>query len=127
VDISNAARIRVLVIEDNDVVRRALRGLIAHDEALEVVGEAASGNSALESIRTLQPDLLCLDIMLPGVDGLTILRQVRQDFPAMRVVLITGQATAAVVAQARELGARGFVVKPFNGDKILKTIHAALA
>ncbi len=117
---------RVLVVDDNEVVRRALKGVISHDEALLVIGEASNGTSALESIKTLQPDLVCLDIMLPGVDGLTILRQVRKEYPAMRVVLITGQATADVVAQARELGAHGFVVKPFNAAKVLKTIHAAL-
>jgi len=124
---SNGSCARILVVDDNEVVRRALRGLIAHDDSLLVVGEAASGHSALESIKTLQPDLVCLDIMLPGVDGLAVLRQVRQDHPAMRVVLITGQATAEIVAQARELGANGFVVKPFNGAKVLKTIHNALA
>ena len=118
---------RVFVVDDNEVVRRALKGVISHDEALLVVGEASNGTSALESIKALEPDLVCLDIMLPGVDGLTILRQVRQEYPAMRVVLITGQATADVVAQARELGAHGFVVKPFNAAKVLKTIHAALA
>ena len=117
---------RVLVVEDNEVVRRALKGVIAHDEALLVVGEASNGTSALEIIKTLEPDLVCLDIMLPGVDGLAVLRQVRQEYPAMRVVLITGQATPEVVAQARELGANGFVVKPFNAAKVLKTIHAAL-
>jgi two-component system chemotaxis response regulator CheY len=118
---------RIVVVDDNDVVRRALRGLIAHDESLLVIGEAASGHSALESIRTLQPDLVCLDIMLPGVDGLSILRQLRGEHSAMRVVLITGQATPEVVTQARELGANGFVVKPFNAAKVLKVIHAALS
>ena len=124
---STASRARILVVDDNDVVRRALRGLIAHDETLLVVGEAASGRLALEGIKTLEPDLICLDVMMPGVDGLTNLRQVRQEHPAMRVVLITGQATGEVVNEARELGAHGFVVKPFNGAKVLKTIHAALA
>ena len=117
---------RILVVDDNEVVRRALRGVIGHDEKLLVVGEASSGTSALESIKALEADLVCLDIVLPGVDGLTILRQVRQEYPSMRVVLITGQATAEVVAQARELAAHGFVVKPFNAAKVLKTIHAAL-
>ena len=123
---STASCARILLVDDNEVVRRALRGLIAHDETLLVVGEAASGRSALDSINALRPDLVCLDIMLPGIDGISVLRQVRQEHPAMRVVLVTCQATAEVVAQARELGANGFVVKPFNGAKVLKTIHAAL-
>jgi two-component system chemotaxis response regulator CheY len=123
----NSACARVLVVDDNEVVRRALKGVIGHDEALLVVGEASSGTSAVESIKAIQPDVVCLDIMMPGVHGLTILRQVREEYPEMRVVLITGQATAEIVAQARELGAHGFVVKPFNAAKVLKTIHAALA
>jgi two-component system chemotaxis response regulator CheY len=116
----------ILIVDDNDVIRRALRGLIRHDESLTVVGEAASGESALESIKAAAPDLVCLDVVMPGVDGLTVLRTIREEHPSVRVVIITGQATSEVVAQARELGARGFVVKPFNAAKVLATIHAAL-
>jgi two-component system, chemotaxis family, chemotaxis protein CheY len=117
---------RILIADDNDVVRRALRGLIRHDENLAVVAEASSGHSALEAIRTLQPDLVCLDVLMPGLDGISILRTVREEHPAIRVVLVTGQATAEVVTQARQLGAHGFVVKPFNAAKVLGAIRAAL-
>jgi two-component system, chemotaxis family, chemotaxis protein CheY len=117
---------RILIADDNDVVRRALRGLIRHDESLAVVGEASNGQSALEAIKTLQPDLVCLDVLMPGLDGLSILRTIREEHPAIRVVLVTGQATSDVVSQARELGANGFVVKPFNAAKVLAAIRTAL-
>jgi two-component system chemotaxis response regulator CheY len=117
---------RILIADDNDVVRRALRGLIRHDENLAVVAEASSGHSALEAIRTLQPDLVCLDVLMPGLDGISILRTIREEHPAIRVVLVTGQSTAEVVTQARQLGAHGFVVKPFNAAKVLGAIRAAL-
>ena len=122
----NKATASILIVDDNEVIRRALGGLIRHDESLAVVGEAASGETALESIRTLQPMLVCLDVLLPGIDGLAVLRAIREEHPAVRVVMITGQATSEVVTQARELGAHGFVVKPFNGAKVLATIQRVL-
>ena len=117
---------RILIADDNDVVRGALRGLIRHDESLAVVGEASNGQSALEAVKALQPDLVCLDVLMPGLDGLSILRTIREEHPAIRVVLVTGQATSEVVSQARELGTNGFVVKPFNAAKVLAAIRTAL-
>jgi two-component system chemotaxis response regulator CheY len=117
---------RVLIVDDNDVIRRALRGLIRQDESLIVLGEAASGETALQSIKADTPDLVCLDVVMPGMDGLTVLKTIREEHPDVKVVMITGQATSETVAQARELGANGFVVKPFNAAKVLATIRAAL-
>jgi two-component system chemotaxis response regulator CheY len=118
---------RILIVDDNDVIRRALRGLMRHDESLTVLGEAACGEMALQSIKAEEPDLVCLDVLMPGMDGLAVLKAIREEHPRVRVIIITGQATSEVVAQARELGAKGFVVKPFNAAKVLATIHAALA
>ena len=117
---------RVLIVDDNDVIRRALRGLMRQDESLTVPGEAACGEMALQSIKAEEPDLVCLDVVMPGMDGLAVLKTIREEHPRVRVVIITGQATSEIVAQARELGARSFVVKPFNAAKVLATIHAAL-
>ena len=117
---------RVLIVDDNDVIRRALGGLIRQEESLTVCGEAASGESALQSIRAEKPDVVCLDVLMPGIDGLAVLKTIRDEHPDVRVVIITGQATSETVSQARELGARGFVVKPFNAVKVLAAIQAAL-
>ena len=118
--------LRILVVDDNAVVRRALKGVIHQDKRFVVVGEAWNGETALEAIKTLNPHLVCLDVVMPGVDGLTVLRTIKQEHPAIRVVMITGQATPDVVNEALALGAKGFVVKPFNATKVLATIYGAL-
>jgi DNA-binding NarL/FixJ family response regulator len=120
-------RARVFIVDDNDVVRRVLSGIIRQDENLLFAGEAASGEVALEVVRRKSPDVICLDMMLPGMDGLTVLEKLREVAPHARVVMITGYPTADLVDKARGLGAAGFVVKPFSAGKVLSTLHAALA
>lgn len=119
-------RSKVFVVDDNDVVRRVLSGIVRQDETLQFVGEAANGEAALAGIRAKLPDVICLDMMMPGIDGLGVLKQLREVAPRVRVVMITGYPTADLVGNARELGAVGFVVKPFNAAKVLSALHAAL-
>jgi DNA-binding NarL/FixJ family response regulator len=119
-------KLRVLVVEDNAVVRLALTGLLRQDENILVVGEAASGEAGLEAVKTLNPHVVCLDVLLPGIGGLEVLRTIRQEHPGVRVVIITGEATSEVLKEAQSLGAHGFVVKPFNGAKVLRAIYGAL-
>jgi two-component system chemotaxis response regulator CheY len=119
-------RSTVLVVDDNHVVRRVLRGIISQDESLQYIGEATNGEAGLEAVRLNAPDVLCLDVMLPGIDGLAVLEQVRQKAPHTKVVLITGYPTSELVVKARELGAAGFVVKPFNAARVLSCIELAL-
>jgi DNA-binding NtrC family response regulator len=82
---------------------------------------------ALDAIKALQPDLVCLDVLMPGLDGLGTLKRMREEHPAVRAVVITGAATSDVVKEALALGAKGLVVKPFNAQKVLSVIHSALA
>ncbi len=121
-----AAPARIVIVDDNNVIREVLRGLIRHDPRLSVVGEAGTGEAALDLIVQAKPNLVCLDILMPGMDGLTVLRTIREAHPDVRVILITGQATSDVVKEALSLGANGFVVKPFSADKVLGAIHRAL-
>jgi two-component system chemotaxis response regulator CheY len=117
----------IVVAEDNPVVREVLRGVIRQDKSLAIVGEAANGQAALDLVESLDPDVVCLDILMPGMDGLTVLRAIREKHPATRVIVVTGQSTSEVVGEALKLGAAGFVVKPFNAEKLLRAIHNALA
>jgi two-component system chemotaxis response regulator CheY len=107
-------------------VREVLRGIIRHDGRLSVVGEAANGQAALDLCASLKPDLVCLDVLMPGADGLSVLRSLREHYPDTKVILVTGQSTSAVVQEALKLGASGFVVKPFNADKLLRAVYNAL-
>jgi two-component system chemotaxis response regulator CheY len=118
---------RIVVAEDNPVVREVLRGVIRQDKSLAIVGEAAHGQGALDLVDSLAPDLVCLDILMPGMDGISVLRTMREKHPATRVIVVTGQSTSEVVTEALKLGAAGFVVKPFNAEKLLRAIHNALA
>ena len=117
----------IVIAEDNAVVREVLRGIIRQDKTLKIVGEAANGQSALDLVHSHKPDLVCLDIMMPGLDGISVLRKLKEEHTDTRVILVTGQSTSDVVSQALKLGAHGFVVKPFNADKLLRAIHHALA
>lgn len=123
----NARKSRIVVIDDNPVIRDLLRGIMRHDLALSVVGEASNGDTAIDVVEKLRPDLVCLDVMLPGLDGIAVLRALRAVHPEIRVVLVTGRATSSVVSEALSLGAAGFVVKPFNAARLLATVHAALS
>jgi|RhiMethySRZTD1v2_1073278.scaffolds.fasta_scaffold118401_1 two-component system chemotaxis response regulator CheY len=118
---------RIVVVDDNPVIRDLLRGILRHDDSFVVVGEATSGDTAIDVVEKLRPDLICLDVMLPGLDGIAVLRALRAVHPEMRVVLVTGRATSSVVSEALELGAAGFVVKPFNAARLLSTVRTALA
>src|SRR3954453_7844227 len=117
----------IAVAEDNPVVREVLRGIIRQDETLTLVGEAANGQAALDLVELRKPDVICLDVQMPGMDGIAVLRKIKEDHPDTRVIIVTGHATSGVVKDALSLGAHGFVVKPFNADKLLRTIHTALA
>jgi two-component system chemotaxis response regulator CheY len=119
---------RILIVDDNRVVRDLLRGIMRDDPELEVVGEASTGENAIDLAEKLHPDLICLDVVLAGnLDGIAILRALRAAHPQIRVVLVTGQATSSVVAEALGLGAAGFVVKPFNAARLVSAVHTALA
>ena len=120
------ARFGILVVDDNELTRRALKGILLRDDRFTVLGEASNGASALESINALQPHLVCLDVLMPRLDGLGVLRKLREKQLPTAVVIITGESTSEVVKEAREMGANGFVVKPFNAAIVLNTIHTVL-
>jgi len=117
---------KILIVDDNRIIREVLRGLIRHDETLIVVGAAANGEAALEMIGTLKPDLVCCDILMPGMDGIAVLRAIHAVYAGTRVILVSGESRPDIVSQALKAGASGFVVKPFNAEKVLRAIHSAL-
>jgi two-component system chemotaxis response regulator CheY len=117
---------RAIVVDDNAVVRELVRAIL-RSRNHEVVGEAAGGGTVLKLCADLRPDIVLLDINLNGSNGLEVLAELRTQHPNLPVVMISGEATSSTVAKARAMGAHGFVVKPFNADRMLKAIDRAMA
>lgn len=115
---------RVLIVDDNDVMRTLLRAILRSDNNFEVVGEARNGSIAVELAERLKPDIVCLDVVMPEMDGLEALREIKSTRAETQVVMITGSPSANNVQEAMTLGANGFIVKPFNAAKILDTLAA---
>lgn len=114
----------VLIVDDNDMMRTLLRAILRSDNQFEVVGEARNGIAAIEMNQRYKPDIICLDVVMPEMDGLEALREIKKERPETRVVIITGTPSAGNVQEAMNLGANGFIIKPFNAAKILDTLSA---
>lgn len=119
------ADVRVIVVDDNDTTRAMLRAIM-RSEGIEVAGEAKDGTSGLTMIRKLQPNLVCLDVMMPDVGGIEILTQIKAEMPNTRVLMITGSTDRETVQAAVQGGANGYLVKPFNGAKVIAAVEKAL-
>jgi len=119
--------IRVLVVDDHQVVRRGLRTFLEIQEDIEVVGEAADGAEGVARAEELRPDIVLMDVKMPGMDGIEALRQLRQlDNPA-RVLVVTSFTEQRTVVPALRAGAAGYVYKDVDPDALagaIRSIHA---
>jgi DNA-binding NarL/FixJ family response regulator len=116
---------RVLVIDDQAVVRMGLATLISSEDGLELVGEAADGRNGLSMIRALRPDVVLCDIRMPVLDGLALLREVASDpeLSDVRVVMLTTFELDEYVFEALRLGASGFLLKDADPARLLDAIR----
>lgn len=117
-------RPKVLIVDDNDVVRTLLRNILRNGD-YEVVGEAKNGVIALELAERLRPDVVCMDLMMPEMDGIEALQAIKAMYPQMAVVMITGSPSVDSVRESIQSGAGGFIIKPFSPGKVLDTIRRA--
>ncbi|MEW5735146.1 MAG: sigma-54 dependent transcriptional regulator [Thermodesulfobacteriota bacterium] len=114
----------ILVVDDEKPILQTLGGVL-EDEGYQVVF-AQNGYDAMKSIAQESPDLVLLDIWMPGMDGIETLKEIRRDFPALPVVIITGHATVETAVSAIKLGAYDFIEKPLSVEKVVVTINNAL-
>lgn len=114
---------RVLVVDDNDVVREVLHEFLS---PLYHVDGATSVAEALQSLTDQPPDLILLDLRLPGTDGMTLLKSLRANGVTTPVIMMTGYATPAVADEARHYGLSGFLAKPFNLRQLDRLIADAI-
>jgi DNA-binding NarL/FixJ family response regulator len=105
---------RVLIAEDNKLVRRDFVGLLAADKEFEVCGEASDSSETLKKVAELRPDLILLDVSMPGTNGLNTARILRQQFPALKILIISQHDSSQLLPRSLEAGAHGCIEKGAN-------------
>jgi DNA-binding NarL/FixJ family response regulator len=120
-------RVRVLVVDDDDLMRAGLRSVLASDETIEVVGEATDGRAAIGSVRALQPEVVLMDIRMPELDGISATREVLAISPETKVVVLTTFEDDDYVFGALSAGASGFLLKRTRPEELIAAIHTIAA
>ena len=119
------SKIRVMLVDDHTILREGLRSLLALQEDIEVVGEAGDGQTALELIGTLKPDVVLMDVAMPRMDGLEATRRIKKDFPETRVVVLTQHDNREYVFSLLQAGAVGYILKKSGGAEVINAIRSA--
>ena len=118
---------QVLIVDDQPLVRRGLREILAEDSRISAVGEAATAAEALALARDQDWDIVILDISLPDASGVSVLRQLRSEQPTLRIIMFSFHTAEAVVRACLRAGAAGYLTKEAGPDQLLDAIQAVLA
>ena len=123
----NEDRVRVLIVDDDVLMRAGLRGVLGGDPRIEIVGEAGDGRDALYRTRLLRPDIVLMDVRMPDVDGIAATRDVLAAFPDVRVVILTTFEQDDYIFGALRAGASGFLLKRTRPEDLIAAIHTVAA
>ena len=115
--------IRLLLVDDQNLIRRGLRALLKTDLDLEIVGEAENGSEAIDLVATLQPDVVLMDIRMPMLDGVEATRAICQQFPQTKVLVLTTFDDREYVTQALQAGASGYLLKDTPFEELTQAIR----
>jgi two-component system, NarL family, response regulator LiaR len=116
-------RIRLLVVDDQTVVREGLAAILANYSDIEVIGQASDGMQALEIIKQAKPNVVLLDLVMPGLDGLATIPRIREIAPNTRILVVTSFAESDRVYQAIKAGALGYILKDATRDQLVQSIR----
>jgi DNA-binding NarL/FixJ family response regulator len=116
--------LRIFVADDHELVRQALRGLLESEPGWEVCGEASAGNEVAEKVQQLQPDVVVLDVHMPGMDGLETAKQVLTANPKTEILILTLDESPALILNAARVGARGIVLKSDTTRELIAAVSA---
>jgi DNA-binding NarL/FixJ family response regulator len=117
----------VLIVDDDDLMRAGLRGVLSSDQAIEVVGEAGDGREAAYRTRLLRPDVVLMDVRMPDLDGISATRELLASFPEVRVVILTTFEQEDYIFGALSAGASGFLLKRTRPEELIAAIHTIAA
>ncbi|MFC4557127.1 response regulator [Virgibacillus kekensis] len=116
---------RILVVDDAAFMRMMIKDIL-NKNGFEVVGEAQDGAQAVEKYKELEPDLVTLDITMPEMDGLAALKEIKQHDSKANVIMCSAMGQQAMVIDAIQAGAKDFIVKPFQAERVVEAIQKAL-
>jgi len=116
---------RILVVDDAAFMRMMIKDILTKN-GYEVVGEASDGLQAIEKFRETNPDLITMDITMPEMDGITALKEIKKINPAAKVIMCSAMGQQAMVIDAIQAGAKDFIVKPFQADRVIEAIKKTL-
>ena len=117
--------IRLMIVDDHEVLREGLRFMLRNAEGLEIVSEASNGREALELLESIQPDVMLLDMNMPEMGGLETLKHVRQRWPAVTVLILSFHDDPEYVEQALRHGAAGYLLKTVSREELIRAVQAA--
>ena len=117
---------KVLVVDDSYYMRTILKNMIS-DAGYNVVDEAANGQDAIKMATKEEPDLITLDLILPDNSGLDVLKKIKEAHPDIHIIVVSAVGQESIVQQAVDIGADAYIVKPFDENKVVKTIKEVLS
>ncbi|WP_313891256.1 response regulator [Psychrobacillus sp.] len=117
---------RILIVDDAAFMRMMIKDILSKN-GFEVVGEAADGVQAIEKYNELKPDLVTMDITMPEMDGIAALKEIKSKNPNAIIIMCSAMGQQAMVIDAIQAGAKDFIVKPFQADRVIEAISKALA
>jgi DNA-binding NarL/FixJ family response regulator len=121
-----AAPAQLLIVDDHDLMRETTRLMLEGEQDLEVVGEAVNGRHALELCRQLRPDLVLMDVRMPEMDGLTATQAIKEELPAISVLLVTAYESDDYRWEGASAGAAGYILKDAPRQQLLEAVRKAL-
>lgn len=119
--------LRIILADDHTLLRQGLALLVSKQRGLQVVGEAGNGAELLELVRTHKPDLVVVDLSMPGMDGLEATRRLKAEFPKLRIIVLTMHEDASYLTGAVQAGAHGFILKRSAAELLLNAIRTVAA
>jgi len=125
--VEGTAPIRVVIVDDHSLLREGTRQILLHDPGIEVVGESGRGDEAVKLVAELQPDVVLLDLRLPGLPGIEAARRIAKESPATRVLVVTAYDEEDYVLEALQAGAAGYLLKTAPAAELVDAVHAVAA
>ena len=118
------AKQRILLVDDHEVVRLGLKSLLERHPHFDIIGEASSAREALEMVSNHHPDVVVMDIRLPGISGIEACEEITSRFPETRVIMLTSYAEDEMLFSAIRAGASGYILKQIDGDALVRALEA---